>query len=160
MLLSCPVLPDLYQKSCSLAQDPSDIRDSFQHPSRLIQFLVGLKNKTEPMTIGGLWSPSLDGSDPMNDLSVLINTAIRTTRSLTGIDLSKCTQWYVFTCDHSKYREFFLKRSYLHTTHSQPCMAAHTRMHEHMVYEPGPSGLVAGRSLAALEDPSSIPDAG
>jgi len=25
---------------------------------------------------------------------------------------------------------------------------------------PGPSGLVAGRSLAALEDPSSIPDAG
>jgi len=26
--------------------------------------------------------------------------------------------------------------------------------------EPGPSGLVARRSLTALEDPSSIPDAG
>jgi len=29
-----------------------------------------------------------------------------------------------------------------------------------LVNKPGPSGLVARRSLAALEDPSSIPDAG
>jgi len=29
-----------------------------------------------------------------------------------------------------------------------------------IIEQPGPSGLVARRSLAALEDPSSIPDAG
>lgn len=97
MLISCPLLEDIYHKSCSLAEDPSSIRDSFQHPTRLIQFLVGLKSKTEPLAIGGVWSPSLDGANPAEDPRVLINTAIRTTRSLTGIDLSPCTQWYVIT---------------------------------------------------------------
>ena len=95
MLLSCPVLEELYQKSCSLAQDPAETRDSFQHPTRLIQFLVGLKSKSEPTTIGGLWSPSLDGYNPEEDPTVLIKTAIRTTLALTGIDLSHCTQWSV-----------------------------------------------------------------
>ncbi len=95
MLLTCPPLEDLYHKSCALAEDASDARDAFQHPTRLIQFLVGLKGKSEPMAIGGPWSPSLDGDDPGHDPKVLINTAIRTTRALTGIDLSGCTQWLV-----------------------------------------------------------------
>ena len=47
------------------------------------------------MAIGGPWSPSLDGANPTEDPRVLINTAIRTTRALTGIDLSACTQWWV-----------------------------------------------------------------
>ena len=48
------------------------------------------------MAIGGYWSPSLDGSDPKNDPKVLIRTAIRSCKALTGIDLSACTTWYRF----------------------------------------------------------------
>ncbi|ESO81987.1 hypothetical protein LOTGIDRAFT_51697, partial [Lottia gigantea] len=96
MLLSSPSLDDLYHKSCGLAEDPVDIQESFQHPTRLLQFLVGIRGKNEPMAIGGPWSPSLDGADPAGNPQVLINTAIRTTKALTGIDLKACTKWYVF----------------------------------------------------------------
>lgn len=95
MLLTCPTLEDLYHKSCALAEDASEVRESFQHPTRLIQFLVGLKGKGEPVAIGGPWSPSLDGSNPEENPRVLINTAVRTTKALTGIDLSHCMQWLV-----------------------------------------------------------------
>jgi hypothetical protein len=94
MLLSAPPIEELFHKSCALAEDPSDVQENFQHPTRLLHFLVGLKGK-EPMAIGGPWSPSLDGADPLKDPRVLINTAVRTTCALTGIDLSSCTQWYV-----------------------------------------------------------------
>uniref|UniRef100_A0A8C1L9H4 Cell division cycle and apoptosis regulator protein 1 n=1 Tax=Cyprinus carpio TaxID=7962 RepID=A0A8C1L9H4_CYPCA len=96
MLLANPSLDELYHKSCALAEDPSELRDSFQHPARLIKFLVGMRGKDEAMAIGGHWSPSLDGADPENDASVLIKTAIRCCKALTGIDLSLCTQWYRF----------------------------------------------------------------
>ena len=59
----------------------------------LFQFLVGMRGKDEAMAIGGHWSPSLDGADPEKDASVLIKTAIRCCKALTGIDLSLCTQW-------------------------------------------------------------------
>lgn len=45
------------------------------------------------MAIGGPWSPSLDGADPEGDPQVLIRTAVRTCRALTGIDLSCVTKW-------------------------------------------------------------------
>lgn len=93
MLLAMPTMEELFRKSCALAQDASDVKEAFQHPTRLIQFLVGQKGKSEPMAIGGPWSPSLDGPNPADDPRVLIKTAIRTTRALTGIDLNKCTQW-------------------------------------------------------------------
>nr|KAG5704172.1 hypothetical protein BaRGS_009702 [Batillaria attramentaria] len=96
MLLTSPSMEELYSKSCALAQDPSDAQESFQHPTRLLQFLVGTRGKNEPMAIGGPWSPSLDGADPDENPQVLIKTAIRTTKALTSIDLSKCTQWYRF----------------------------------------------------------------
>ncbi|KAK7112745.1 hypothetical protein V1264_012146 [Littorina saxatilis] len=96
MLLTCLSLDDLYSKSCALAQDAPESQDSFQHPTRLVQFLVGTRGKNEPMAIGGPWSPSQDGADPEDNPQVLIKTAIRTTKALTGIDLSKCTQWYRF----------------------------------------------------------------
>lgn len=96
MLLSCPELEDLYHKSCSLSEDATDVQENFVHPTRLIHFLVGIKGKNETMAIGGAWSPSQDGLKPDEDPKVLIKTAIRTTKALTGIDLSACTQWYRF----------------------------------------------------------------
>ncbi|XP_062571744.1 cell division cycle and apoptosis regulator protein 1-like isoform X4 [Saccostrea cucullata] len=96
MLMSCPSLEDLYHKSCALADDPPEVQEGFVHPTRLIHFLVGLKGKNETMAIGGPWSPSMDGPNPREDPQVLIRTAIRTTKALTGIDLNSCTQWYQF----------------------------------------------------------------
>lgn len=93
MLMATPSLKEIFRKSCALAEDPEDVRESFVHPTRLISFLVGLKGKNETVAIGGPWSPSLDGPNPDRDPSVLIRTAIRTCRALTGIDLSKCSQW-------------------------------------------------------------------
>ncbi|KAF3828146.1 hypothetical protein GH733_001992 [Mirounga leonina] len=94
MLMASPSMEDLYHKSCALAEDPQELRDGFQHPARLVKFLVGMKGKDEAMAIGGHWSPSLDGPDPEKDPSVLIKTAIRCCKALTGIDLSVCTQWF------------------------------------------------------------------
>ncbi|XP_063966780.1 cell division cycle and apoptosis regulator protein 1-like isoform X1 [Lytechinus pictus] len=96
MLMTSVSQDELYEKCSARAQDSSEIRENFQHPTRLINFLVGQKGKNEVMAIGGPWSPSQDGADPVNDTSVLIKTAIRTTKALTGIDLTACTQWYRF----------------------------------------------------------------
>nr|XP_032825106.1 cell division cycle and apoptosis regulator protein 1 isoform X3 [Petromyzon marinus] len=96
MLMASPSLDEIYQKSCVLAEVLDEAKETFQHPARLIKFLVGQKGKDEAMAIGGPWSPSLDGPNPDMDPSVLIKTAVRCTRALTGIDLSTCTQWYRF----------------------------------------------------------------
>lgn len=96
ILLSCPDLIDLYRQACTLAEAPKDTTETHQHPSKLIKFLVGMKGKEEAVAIGGSWSPSLDGPGPDKDPRVLIKTAIRTTKFLTGIDLSACTQWFRF----------------------------------------------------------------
>ncbi|CAH2071421.1 unnamed protein product, partial [Iphiclides podalirius] len=97
MLISMPTLESLYQK-CGLTKvDEKDKRTSKSplHPTRLIKFLVGQKGKGgENFAIGGPWSPSLDGENPQSDPGVLVKTAIRTCKALTGIDLSTCTQWY------------------------------------------------------------------
>lgn len=87
-----PTMEALYRKSCGTANSDAD---DLQHPTRLIQFLVGERGKNEPMALGGPWSPSLDGQNPRDDPRVLIRTAIRTVQALTGIDLSRCSKWYV-----------------------------------------------------------------
>lgn len=97
MLLSLPTMAELYEK-CFENDDDGAAYNEGTHPSRLISFLVGIRGRNEPMAIGGPWSPSLDGENPEKDPSVLIRTAIRTCRTLTGIDLSNCTQWYVHNC--------------------------------------------------------------
>ncbi|GFQ79820.1 cell division cycle and apoptosis regulator protein 1 [Trichonephila clavata] len=96
MLMSTPSLTEIFHKSCALAHDGDDAKENFVHPTRLISFLVGLKGKNETVAIGGPWSPSLDGPNPNKDPCTLIKTAIRTCKALTGIDLSKCSQWYRF----------------------------------------------------------------
>nr|CAD7415635.1 unnamed protein product [Timema poppensis] len=98
MLMSMPTMEEIFKKCCSLAEDKEKERENddardFVHPTRLVNFLVGLRGKNETMAIGGPWSPSLDGQDPEKDPSVLVKTAIRTCRALTGVDLSHCTQW-------------------------------------------------------------------
>lgn len=93
MLLSAPPLQEIFQRACALAEDGDEYKDNFVHPTRLISFLVGLKGKNETVAIGGPWSPSLDGPNPDTDPSVLIKTAIRTCKALTGIDLSRTTHW-------------------------------------------------------------------
>lgn len=94
MLMAVPPLAEIYQKC--LMEDKEGHHDDerdYVHPTRLINFLVGIRGKNEAMAIGGPWSPSLDGPNPDKDPSVLIKTAIRTCNFLTGIDLSGCTQW-------------------------------------------------------------------
>ncbi|XP_078421497.1 cell division cycle and apoptosis regulator protein 1-like isoform X1 [Cetorhinus maximus] len=96
ILLSCPDLQKLYRQTCTLAEAPKETAEVPQHPTKLIKFLVGMKGQEEAVLIGGSWSPSLDGTCPDKDPRVLIKTAIRTTKSLTGIDLTACTQWFRF----------------------------------------------------------------
>ena len=43
MLLASPPMEELYHKTCALAEDPTDVKEGHQHPTRLINFLVGLK---------------------------------------------------------------------------------------------------------------------
>jgi DBC1 len=94
MLMSTPPIAELYQKCFANAEDKEEDRDrDFVHPARLINFLVGTRGKNESMAIGGPWSPSLDGDNPKSNPSVLIKTAIRSCKALTGIDLSDCTRW-------------------------------------------------------------------
>lgn len=95
MLLSAPALEELYQQACALAEESEESRSNSIHPARILSFLVGLKGKSETVALGGPWSPSLDGANPGSDPRVLIRTAVRTCRALTGIDLSACTQWSV-----------------------------------------------------------------
>lgn len=60
-----------------------------------LKFIVGKRDKSELMCLGGPWLPS-DGPDPGNNPSALINTAIRTVKEQTDVDLSACTQWARF----------------------------------------------------------------
>ncbi|XP_018897471.2 cell division cycle and apoptosis regulator protein 1 [Bemisia tabaci] len=101
MLISMPSMEEIFRKCIVPTEDlEKDEYPSVAHASRQLNFLVGNKGKNEAMAIGGPWSPSLDGQNPDKDPSVLIRTAIRTCKALTGIDLSNCTQWYRFVEIH------------------------------------------------------------
>lgn len=66
------------------------------------------------MLLGGPWQPS-DGPDPGNNPNALINTAIRTIKEQTDVDLSACNQW-------SRFFE-------LHYLRSEPEVRSHTHSH-------------------------------
>ncbi|XP_030057893.1 cell cycle and apoptosis regulator protein 2 [Microcaecilia unicolor] len=95
LLVTSPGLDDFYRNCLAYIEDPEGWNENLEHPSKHIKFLLG-KKREEAITIGGDWSPSLDGADPERDPLVLIRTAIRCTKALTGIDLSRCTNWYRF----------------------------------------------------------------
>ncbi|CAD6194612.1 unnamed protein product [Caenorhabditis auriculariae] len=93
LLLSHAGKSEILKKAYCLMPDGSS--DDHQEPQSVfknISFLVGSRGK-ELMGIGGSWSPSLDGADPTSP-ATLIRTAVRTTKALTGIDLSIVPQWY------------------------------------------------------------------
>lgn len=119
MLMSMPQMGEFLKKCCQMSEDIDPESDGegrdFVHPTRLVNFLVGLRGKNETMAIGGPWSPSLDGPNPEKDPKVLIRTAIRNCQALTGIDLSTCTQWYRFL-------EIYYRRS--ETTHKGKLLPA------------------------------------
>ncbi|PSN50436.1 hypothetical protein C0J52_04927 [Blattella germanica] len=120
MLMSMPTMEEIFRKCCALAEDKenkdsSDDARDFVHPTRLVNFLVGLRGKNETMAVGGPWSPSLDGPNPDKDPSVLIKTAIRTCQALTGINLSHCTQWVTSDPDRYRFLEIYYRRG--ETTH-------------------------------------------
>lgn len=93
MLMAIPPLSELHKKCFATAEEKERDVDDLVHPSRLINFLVGTVGKSDAIPIGGNWSPSLDGPNPESNPGVLIKTAIRTCKALTGIDLSPCTHW-------------------------------------------------------------------
>lgn len=93
MLMAAPHLHDVYKKTTCCEESRKDEK-SPTHVSHLIRFLVGSCGKDEFMAIGGPWSPSLDGDNPKTNPRVLIRTAVRTCKALTGIDLSSCLRWY------------------------------------------------------------------
>jgi hypothetical protein len=92
MLLAMPSMNELFKRTSLFAEELNK-NERLEHPSKVIQFLVGNKGKHELMALGGAWSPSLDGPNPATNTQTLINTATRTVKALTGIDLSACTQW-------------------------------------------------------------------
>merc|ERR1719273_2730527 len=116
MLLALPPPDVLIEKTCQLAESSATNRDNLVHPTRAIQFLVGTRGKNETLAIGGPWSPSLDGPNPESDPSVLVRTAIRVCRALTGIDLTNCTQWHRFLEIHYRRQETSSKPSRTETT--------------------------------------------
>lgn len=91
--MAIPSQTEIYKKCFATAEEKDREVEDLVHPTRLINFLVGTAGKSESMPIGGNWSPSLDGPNPESDPGVLIKTAIRTCKALTGIDLSQCTHW-------------------------------------------------------------------
>merc|ERR1712223_904410 len=116
MLMALPQPDELFQKTCQLGESSYHNRDSLIHPTRAIQFLVGVRGKNETMAIGGPWSPTLDGPNPGSDPSVLVRTAIRTCKALAGIDLSNCTKWHRFLEIHYRRQETSTKPQRTETT--------------------------------------------
>ncbi|KAJ1346652.1 hypothetical protein KIN20_001523 [Parelaphostrongylus tenuis] len=84
---------EVHKKAFGLLPDGTT-DDTYEPTSffKQLSFLVGTRGK-EPLAIGGSWSPSRDGDDPTSPTTI-IRTAIRTTKALTGVDLSNVPQWY------------------------------------------------------------------
>ncbi len=91
MPMASPELAELYKHTFRAADEKND-SDKVAAVKNM-HFVVGGKSKNETMAIGGPWSPSLDGPDPETNAQTLINTAIRTFKGFTGVDLSSVTEW-------------------------------------------------------------------
>ncbi|KAI3812370.1 hypothetical protein L1987_17077 [Smallanthus sonchifolius] len=68
--------------------------DRIPHLCNMLRFAF-LKDGNSFMAIGGSWD-TVDGSDPSVDKSVLVQTALRYAKELTGLDLKNCRKWNPF----------------------------------------------------------------
>ncbi|KAF7248929.1 hypothetical protein EG68_09952, partial [Paragonimus skrjabini miyazakii] len=83
-----PSLSALQEKTViraeSLDRDKPPIR-------KYIKILTLMKSKERCKAIVGAWNPEVDGSEPLGDPQVLINTALRICKEQIGLDLSYCS---------------------------------------------------------------------
>ncbi|TKR80064.1 hypothetical protein L596_014195 [Steinernema carpocapsae] len=94
LLLAHQGLTTVQQRSFGLMPDGTvDENSDPVSITRILNFLVGVRGKNEVMAIGGAWSPSLDGVNPM-DPQTQIKTAVRCTKAMIGVDLSSCSRWF------------------------------------------------------------------
>lgn len=77
MLMGVPPMKEFYRRCFASAEEKDRDKEDLVHPTRLINFLMGMFGNKETAAIGGAWSPSLDGANPDTDPSCLIRTAIR-----------------------------------------------------------------------------------
>nr|CDS31689.1 p30 dbc protein [Hymenolepis microstoma] len=92
--IASPELGELYKQTFRAADEKVDVEKV--SAIKNIHFILGGKSKMDTLAIGGPWSPSLDGPDPESNPKTLINTAIRTFKGFTGVDLSSVTEWVRF----------------------------------------------------------------
>jgi len=72
-------------------------KDSGQtHLSHVLKFLVGKEDRSDLVALGGPWSSSKDGGNPITDDTVLIKTAKRWFKEYTQLDINSCDQWFKF----------------------------------------------------------------
>lgn len=79
------------------------------HLSKRLNFLLARKEHGTVAPIGGEWSAEKDGAAPSD--ANLKKTAIRVTKDLIGVDLSKCDTWLKFLEFHYKKEEGNTQRS-------------------------------------------------
>lgn len=65
MLLANPSLEELYHKSCALAEDTQEVKDSFQHPARLIKVHDPHVSATSVRTVGVLYFSTVFYNAPL-----------------------------------------------------------------------------------------------
>eukprot|EP01118_Nematostelium_gracile_P003061 TRINITY_DN1349_c0_g1_i7.p1 TRINITY_DN1349_c0_g1~~TRINITY_DN1349_c0_g1_i7.p1 ORF type:complete len:460 (-),score=112.83 TRINITY_DN1349_c0_g1_i7:4-1383(-) len=79
-----------------------DAESSSPHLSHHLKFLVAKEDKNDLCALGGAWSKSKDGGDPSQNPSILIQTAIRTFRDYTNLDLTPVQRWVRFMVTESR----------------------------------------------------------
>jgi hypothetical protein len=89
LLLSGDPMHGTKDEYCSYMPHRASLRDR-------VSFLMSKTKQRGCFLPSGLYSKTLDGGNPTVNDQDLIETAIRTTKSLCGLDLSKCKQWIKF----------------------------------------------------------------
>jgi len=88
------LLSGITPKDAEQGMDDKKDRD-LTHLGLQLKFLCGRRG-SNLQALGGSWSAEKDGGDPAVDQSVLVQTAIRTVKEQSSLDLSQCATWRKF----------------------------------------------------------------
>ncbi|CAH1431135.1 unnamed protein product [Lactuca virosa] len=88
------LMSGLSQNALEELSSERDYEDRIPHFCNMIRFAC-LKSGNTFKAIGGLWETT-DGNDPSVDKSILVHTALRYAKDLTGLDLKNCQHWNPF----------------------------------------------------------------